>query len=103
MGDFWGINDCSIAKEEENGISAIIINSEKGNILLCSINGQAKLLKRDSVEVKKGNKQLNHPSRKSIRTRLFKTFIKVFGFKTAVKLSLPEIALKSFITGLRKK
>ena len=103
LGDFWGINDCSIAKEEEKGISAIIINSEKGNILLSSINGQAKLLKRDSVEVKKGNKQLNHPSRKSIRTRLFKTFIKVFGFNTAVKISLPEIAIKSLITGLRKK
>lgn len=102
LGDFWGINDCCIAKEEEKGISAIIINSEKGNIQLSSINGQAKLLKRDSVEVKKGNKQLNHPSRKSIRTRLFKTFIKVFGFNTAVKICLPEIAIKSLIVRILK-
>lgn len=100
LGDFWGVQESTIKTDTDNGISAICVNSNKGKILVQSIKQYANIIEREVNEVEKENKQLNHPSHKSIRSDLFKKFIKVFNFNAAVKLSLPEIALKSLFVSL---
>lgn len=103
LGDFWGVKEDVISTNVDKGISAICVNSSKGKILLQAIERHANLIERDVDEVKKENRQLNHPSKKCTRTALFKTFIKILSFNTAVKLSLPTITIKSFITTIIKR
>lgn len=103
LGDFWGVKESVINTDTDNGISAVCVNTDKGGRLVESIHTQANIVERDVAEVKKENKQLNHPSKKSIRTNLFKKLIRIFKFNTAVKLCLPEITIKSYITSIIKR
>ena len=97
LGDFWGVDEKAVSTDTGKGVSAIIVNSANGSWLLSLIKSKASLTERDVAEVREGNKPLNHPSKKSFRYNIYKVLNKVTGFNTAVKLSLPEIALKSFI------
>ena len=55
------------------------------------------LIKRDINEVRKNNKPLNQPSKKSFRYNVFKSLANIIGVNNAIKFSLPEIATKSII------
>lgn len=102
LGDFWGIKEYDIV-EEKKGISAFIINSVKGKMLLNTTNSAAHLLKRDIYEVKKDNTPLNRPSIKRFRYNIFKFLVKIIGVNRAIIFSLPEIAIKSFVTRILTK
>lgn len=103
LGDFWGVNESVINTYADNGISAVCVNSSKGETLVQAIGQYANLIERDIDEVKQKNKPLNTAAHRSKRMSLFKIFIKTFSFNTAVKLCLPEIAIKSFLTGFFKR
>lgn len=57
VGDFWGIKNVS-PNELKNGVSAVLINSNKGKSLFDSIANNVYFEKRDIVEVEAGNKAL---------------------------------------------
>lgn len=103
LGDFWGVDENAVQTDTDKGISAIIVNSTNGSWLLSLIKSKASLTKRGVAEVREENRQLNHPSKKSFRYNIYKTLNNVTGFNTAVKLSLPEIALKSLLVGIKKR
>jgi len=86
IGDFWGLG-----KEEkfefstEDGVSVILINSQKGLEFIDCLKDKLFLQERMLEEALKGNSQLNHSSYKNINTELFKELYKKHGFEEAIK------------------
>lgn len=100
LGDFWGINANEIETDIEKGVSLCMVNTLKGKDLLNSIHNYIYRVSRPIEEAVAGNKQLKHPTPRSLRTKYFSIFYPIVGFKWAVYLSIPEIIIKNLITTL---
>ena len=62
LGDFWRLSSsCNIYDDLNKGISAVIINTEKGKNCFNSIKQYIKYEKREYEEIFKYNNQLNNP------------------------------------------
>lgn len=93
LGDFWGLSASSkIKADKKNGISAVLINSNKGASLFSSIKDIICSEKREITECIAGNDRLHTPAKKNksiIRFRksyqkthnLKKSYMKTFRFK----------------------
>lgn len=103
LGDFWGVRTEDVEIDTTKGVSAVLVNTDKGNTLIEAIKEKTFILERSVAEVREENKQLNHSSKKGLRAKIFKKIIKSVSFNTAVKTSLPLIALKSLITSIIKR
>lgn len=89
LGDFWGIK----AKFEDRpksskGTSVVLINTDKGKILLESIRSELALIERPLNEAVDGNPQLRHPSHRHFAYTFFRRFYPVIGFRYSAALSL---------------
>lgn len=100
LGDFWGINANEIETNIEKGVSLCMVNTLKGKDLLNSIHNYIERVSRPIEEAVAGNKQLQYPTPRSLRTKYFSIFYPIVGFKWAVCLSIPEIIIKNLITTL---
>lgn len=98
LGDFWGVEKQSIQTDINKGISLCMINTIKGKEIFQSISLLLQKVQRPINEAYNGNKQLNHPSRKKIRTYIFNTLYPILGFKWSVIFSIPAIIIKNLIT-----
>jgi coenzyme F420-reducing hydrogenase beta subunit len=89
IGDFWGLpNEVASQKDAQDGCSAVLINTEKGNKLFDMCKSEMIFFKRALDEVRKYNKQLNHPSIPFKNRRIFiKYYIKA-GFDLACYIAL---------------
>lgn len=58
LGDFWGVKDCYPEMYNEKGVSAIIINTEKGSKLFSLINNKLEYKKCNLNEIILGNPSL---------------------------------------------
>lgn len=97
LGDFWGLSASSIIKtKKKNGISAVLINSNKGADLFRSIKDTIHYEKRDILECINWNDRLSRPANKNksiIKFRknyqkthnLRKSYMKTFPFKYLLK------------------
>lgn len=97
LGDFWGVNLNAIHKKKEDGISLVIINSRDGNSLLGTVKNEITFYERPLSEAKIGNKQLNHPTKKTLRSRIFRYLYPQLGLYKAIVISIPEIYVKNKI------
>ena len=75
LGDFWGAEDTLSEINIEKGVSAILVNTEKGLTLLNSVKDRTVLVETDARAVAKNNGNLNEPckmpkSRDSIYERI---------------------------------
>lgn len=97
IGDFWGFNQSKpFVIEPKNGLSVILVNTEKGNLFFDKISDKMIYQKRDLEEAVNGNPQLKYPSKKN---RSFEKFRKLYlkhGFEKAANktLSIYKIAYK---------
>lgn len=86
IGDFWGLGkEIPFNYDTTDGVSLILVNTEKGHKFLNEINTKIFLQERTLEEAIKGNAQLSHPSVKNKETDKFKELYKKYGFKEAIK------------------
>ncbi len=65
LGDFWGFKESfnGVLKDDDKGISAMMINSQKGEHLLDMISSDVSTEQRDICYLKKTNRTLEFPSK----------------------------------------
>ena len=99
LGDSWG---SEYKDQEKNGISLILIQSQKGKELLSMSKMELKDVDLDNAIAY--NHQLSHPSVKSSkRARFFKFMKKGVSFKVTTFMVLPKIILKQKVKGILVK
>ena len=96
LGDFWGLNKDSKAYDDERlGISVVICNNIKGEILFSLIKNEITFDERTYDEAKKFNEQLKHPMKKSKQYYIFReNYLKKGFLKTMKKMNLIKDYLK---------
>lgn len=62
LGDFWGINDVSSSFYDSNGVSAVILNTDKSQDIFDNILDNIKCISVSFKEMSKHNEQLKNPS-----------------------------------------
>lgn len=89
IGDFWGLGkEEKFEKSMEDGVSLILVNTEKGEIFFNECSKEFYYEERSLREAVKGNSQLRNPSAKHKKYDLFKKLYINRGVKYAVKRSL---------------
>ncbi|WP_195539304.1 Coenzyme F420 hydrogenase/dehydrogenase, beta subunit C-terminal domain [Eubacterium maltosivorans] len=95
LGDFWGIENCSI-KDKKNGVSVVFINSEKGKLLYRSIIQRIHSEKRSMSEVLKGNPYLFDQAYQKGNRKKFFELLDTVTFNEAVKKTYTETSIQKF-------
>ena len=95
LGDFWEIEKFT---DTEKGVSCVLVNNEKGCIMLDSVKHNLYLEKRDLKEAYAGNPQLNHPSVKHGNRSEFLRILRTTGdFDQAAKRTLKKELFKNWL------
>lgn len=97
LGDFWGIKLPEIKNIHSEGISLCLVNNIKGEYLIDKIADKITKHRRPLTDAIANNKQLVHPMKKTLRTKIFRYLYPILGFKLSVIFSIPEIVLKNII------
>lgn len=88
IGDFWGGEELLTQEETQKGVSAILVNTQKGKKLIEKLEEDLVIKQVDVKKVIDGNEQLQRPSNKHKNTERFKKIYQKHGFVQAVKKSL---------------
>ncbi len=106
ISDFWGLgNDTPF--EHGKGVSAVLLNTEKGCRFFNTVKDEMTCVQRDPIEAIIGNGQLQSPSRKRSSHNAFISSYPQIGFAKAVSKSLRKekiklLVLKPFFNSIRK-
>ena len=85
IGDFWRLGDkVPFEHDQSLGVTAALINTEKGAKLFDMIKERIFFEQRAVSEAVEGNEQLNAPSKKNENYELFQKLYKEQGFKKAI-------------------
>ena len=77
LGDFWGVENIAPDFYNSNGVSAVLVNSLKGEMLWNKTEKMITSKQVDVADIVKHNGQLNRPSqRNSIRDTIYEEFSK---------------------------
>ena len=90
LGDYWGIEISlpEFAKEGDK-VSAVLVNTEKGEILLQRLN-ETMMIEETSIEdIARQNKNLLHPSARGKYREKIYDYLKQDNFAAIVSLLLP--------------
>ena len=89
VGDFWGLGslDKTMIKSKE-GVSLLLVNTNKGREILRSVAGRFILEERSLVEAMRGNANLRMPSPRPANKDLFKKILKERGLNAACHAAL---------------
>lgn len=89
LGDFWGLKaKFENRSQSSNGTSVVLVNSEKGELLLKLILKDLAMIERPLSEATDGNPQLRHPSNKHFAYSVFRLCYPIIGFKSAAAICL---------------
>ena len=101
LADYWGIKNIHPDFVNEKGVSLVIVNSKKGNLLLDLVKNDIIFIESDIDEAAKYNLNLNNPSiRTSSRTRAYDSILQLNSqcFKKYSKKHLQyKISLKELV------
>ena len=95
IGDFWGIKSTEI--NAKNGLSVVLVNTEKGKKLLEECKDKFVLEEHQPEEAILGNPQLRRPSFPHKNSDKFRKFYPKMGFKKAANRCLLVNRVKYFI------
>ena len=85
IGDFWGLsNDSKLKKTEKKGISAVLINTLKGQTIFEEIKDDIIYEERTVDEAIAGNTQLRHPVKRTSKRTKFEKVYQTHGYKKAM-------------------
>ena len=85
IGDFWGLGKkypTTDIPDHKYGCSLVLPISKKGHSIVKHISDNLNIYERPLEEAISGNKQLQYPSRKKTRIKLFRKLFPVIGFKS---------------------
>ncbi len=82
IGDYWGLDKrCKIANMKNDGISLVMINSNKGKELINICKNEINIEKRNFEEASKENSQLNYPTKENKEHITFLKMYPKYGYK----------------------
>lgn len=85
IGDFWGIENVLAHLDDGKGVSAILVNSEKGEALLRSVAPEVELTPCSPSDVAAKQPNLSRPSQSSNKAESFQTDINSKPFNDVLK------------------
>ncbi len=85
LGDFWGIENVLPEIDDNKGISAVFVNTEKGAKLFEAVKGNLECFKVSSEQIAKRQPNLSRPSVPSIKAEAFKSDITTLSFERVLK------------------
>lgn len=89
--DFWGLGqEIPFNHPYTGAISAVLINSAKGDLFFESCRKNFFVEQRPVIEAIKGNAQLNEPTKKHSKREEFECLYKEYGFEKAVNQCLKQ-------------
>lgn len=88
IGDFWGLTDSNL--NSSKGVSAILVNSDKGSDLVHSFSPDLALETHPVTTVTSHNRNLNHPVPRTAEKKNFFEAVETLGFDRAVKRFVPS-------------
>ena len=72
MGDFWGYKSTNFRmRNNEKGISLVLLNSEKGKQMFVEIYPNIRCIKKSLKEAMSGNRSLKEPRSKNLKSDEF--------------------------------
>ncbi len=87
LGDFWKLNSKNIKdKAIKNGISIILVNSEKGRKILNLVKNDIYIFEEDLQEAQKNNEALKEKKDVSIKIQIFRILGNFLGPKMVYKI-----------------
>lgn len=104
LGDFWGLGkNVPFENKDNKRISAVLINSKKGEKLFLDCKDDLFIEKRTLEEAVNGNPQLRNPSHKHRRTDKFREYYLKYGFEKALFKSIYYERGKEILKTMRNK
>lgn len=97
LGDFWGVDKKQIDTDIEKGLSLVMINTNKGELLVDDIKDEIFVVERPVEEAIAGNKQLSKPVLRRWGTRVFSALYPYCGFKLSLFAAIPAVVLKNIL------
>lgn len=97
--DCWGSENETVKKEMKNGLSGVLINTDKGKELFASVKDELTVIESSVNEAKSGVIHLNHPSPETADSVKFRKLNEKHGAYYALKNTKPK---KRLIITLRK-
>lgn len=97
IGDFWGLNNNELPSSFPNhqkGISVILPSTAKGNEMISQIKPFLHIAERPVEEAINGNKQLQHPTIRNFRIKIYEVLSPIIGIKEALKLTNIDMRLR---------
>ncbi len=79
LGDFWGFDDNEFKKKENSGISLVLINTDKGQLLFDRIKADLEYTYSSLDKAVAGNHQLSAPEKFGEQAQNFKRLVKQKG------------------------
>lgn len=92
IGDFWGINDSNVIAKANKGVSCVLINNDKANLFWQKLEDVYKFEQpvKDAIN---GNAQLKAPTKKTLRTKIFRKFARVISSGGAYRIAWFDLIL----------
>lgn len=88
LGDFWGVEKILPDINVDNGVSAVIINTEKGREAFNQVRQNLQVIEVSYDDILKGNPSLEHSVNKPDKSEVFWELYKAEGLDVAFKKTL---------------
>lgn len=101
LGDFWGIENVLPEIDDNKGVSAVLINTEKGERLFKKIESGLEVYEVTAAQISDRQPNLSKPSRRSVKAEAFKKDFESLPFENVLK-KYTNVGLKRRIISLIK-
>lgn len=102
LGDFWGVENHLPQFDDGMGISAIFVNTPKGEKWLSKADDSLQLLPCAVRDIAAGQKNLRHPSKASVKAKSFANDLKLLPFEKVLKKYTRIGKKRRLIDGVKK-
>lgn len=85
LGDFWGIEKVFPSMDDNKGVSALLINTEKGKELLPYLQDGMQLKPCTAEDIAEGQPNMHRPSKSSVKADAFARDMRALSFEKLLK------------------
>lgn len=101
LGDFWGLGEG--VPEHPYGVSLLLPVTSRGEFLTDRLRKGMSVFRRTVEEAAAGNAQLRHPTRKSLRVKVFRRLARLSGLRVYYALVADYILKKRLVYMFRRR
>ncbi len=102
LGDFWGVEKVFPSMDDNKGVSAILINTEKGKVLLSVLQEKMQLRPCTAEDIAVGQSNMRHPSKASVKASAFSRDLRVLPFEKVLKKYTRVGHKRRMLDGIKK-